>query len=425
MAGGHMDTHQLLKDMGQKASAAARKLAAATPELKEKTLLRLSELIIEKQDEITAANAIDLAKAEEKGIDAPRLNRLRLTPETIAEMANACTFIAEMDDPVGAIETQWQRPNGLLVGKMRIPLGVIAMIYESRPNVTIDSGILCLKAGNAIILRGGSEAINSNLALAKLLHEALEYAGLPKECVQVVPTTDREAITAMCKLEEHIDVIIPRGGETLIRTVVDMATMPVLKHYKGVCHAFIDKSANLEEALNIIINGKTQRPGVCNALEGLLVHKDIADKFLPMVAKELGTERDVEFRACARSLPLLGKTAVAMNESDPGTEYHDLILLVKTIDSMQEAQDYIAENGSNHTEIICTQDYNRALKFMREVDASCVSVNASTRFNDGGQLGLGAEIGISTSKLHSYGPMGVKELTTTKFVIFGQGQVRK
>lgn len=420
-----MDTHQLLEDMGKKASAAARKLTAASPEMKAKALIRLSELITEKHSDITAANNIDLAKAEEKGLDAPRLNRLRLTPATIAEMADACTFIANMDDPVGAIETQWQRPNGLLVGKMRIPLGVIAMIYESRPNVTIDSGILCLKAGNAIILRGGSEAINSNLALAKLLHEALEYAGLPKECVQVVPTTDREAIAAMCKLEEHIDVIIPRGGETLIRKVVEMATMPVLKHYEGVCHAFIDKSANLEEALNIILNAKTQRPGVCNALEGLLVHKDIADEFLPMVAKGLGTEQNVEFRACPRSFSKLGKTAVAMKESDPGTEYHDLILLVKVVDSMQESQDYIADNGSNHTEIICTQDYNRALKFMREVDASCVSVNASTRFNDGSQLGLGAEIGISTSKLHSYGPMGVKELTTTKFVIFGQGQVRQ
>lgn len=420
-----MDTHQLLEDMGKKATAAARKLTAASPEMKAKALMRLSELITEKHGEITAANKIDLAKAEEKGLDAPRLNRLRLTPVTITEMADACKFIADMDDPVGAIETQWQRPNGLLIGKMRIPLGVIAMIYESRPNVTIDSGILCLKAGNAIILRGGSEAINSNLALAKLLHEALEYAGLPKESVQVVPTTDREAITAMCKLEEHIDVIIPRGGETLIRKVVEMATMPVLKHYEGVCHAFVDKGANLEEALNIIINAKTQRPGVCNALEGLLVHKDVADEFLPMVAKELGAERDVEFRACPNSFPLLGKTAVAMKESDPGTEYHDLILLVKVVDSMQESQDYIAENGSNHTEIICTQDYSRALKFMREVDASCVSVNASTRFNDGSQLGLGAEIGISTSKLHSYGPMGVKELTTTKFVIFGQGQVRQ
>lgn len=420
-----MDTYQLLEEMGQKASVAARKLTAASPEMKSKALKRLAELITEKQGQITAANEIDIAKAEEKGLDAPRLNRLRLTPAIIAEMASACEFIADMDDPVGAIETQWQRPNGMLVGKMRIPLGVIAMIYESRPNVTIDSGILCLKAGNAIILRGGSEAINSNIALAKLLHEALEYAGLPKECVQVIPTTDREAIKAMCKLDEHIDVIIPRGGETLIRTVVELATMPVLKHYKGVCHAFIDKSANLTEALDIIINGKTQRPGVCNALEGLLVHKDVAEEFLPMVAEELGEQRSVEFRACPNSFPLLGKHAVSMTEADPGTEYHDLILLVKIVDSMQEAQDYIADHGSNHTEIICTQDYTRAMKFMREVDASCVSVNASTRFNDGGQLGLGAEIGISTSKLHSYGPMGVTELTTTKFVIFGQGQVRQ
>ena len=420
-----MGTDTLLREMGQKASAAARKLTAASPETKSNALLRLSELILERQAEIIAANDMDIAKAEEKGLDGPRLNRLRLTQATITEMSEACKFIAAMDDPIGAIETQWQRPNGMLVGKMRIPLGVIAMIYESRPNVTIDSGILCLKAGNAIILRGGSEAINSNLALAKLLHEALESVGLPKECVQVVPTTDREAIASMCKLEEYIDVIIPRGGETLIRKVVEMATMPVLKHYEGVCHAFIDKSADLEEALHIVNNAKTQRPGVCNALEGLLVHADVADQFLPMVAAELGEKSGVEFRACPRSFAALGKTAVAMKPTDPGTEYHDLILLVKVVDSMQEAQDYIADHGSNHTEVICTQDYNRALQFMREVDASCVSVNASSRFNDGGQLGLGAEIGISTSKLHSYGPMGVKELTTTKFVIFGHGQARQ
>ena len=289
--------------------------------------------------------------------------------------------------------------------------------------MTVDSGILCLKAGNAVILRGGSEAINSNLALAALVHEALEAAGLPRDAVQVVPTTDREAINALCKLEQYIDVIIPRGGETLIRKVVELATMPVLKHYEGVCHAYVDSGADLEEALTVVFNSKTHRPGVCNALEGLLVHKDEAQAFLPMVAEKLGGA-GVDFRACPRSLPLLGSTATAMSESDPGTEYHALILLVKVVDSMKEAQDYIAAYGSNHTEVICTRDLDRAMRFVREVDASMVAVNASSRFNDGGQLGLGAEIGISTSKLHSYGVMGVKELTTTKFVVFGKGQVR-
>lgn len=412
-----------MQSMGAKAKEAARILSAASPAAKADALVRLANLLLQKEEAITEANRKDLEEARQRGLDGPRMDRLTLTPAIIREMSDACRQVAEMPDPIGAIETQWQRPNGLLVGKMRIPLGVIAIIYESRPNVTVDSGILCLKAGNAVILRGGSEAIHSNLALAALVHEALEAAGLPRNAVQVVGTTDREAINALCKLEEYIDVIIPRGGETLIRKVVELATMPVLKHYEGVCHAYVDKGADLDEALTIVFNSKTHRPGVCNALEGLLVHKDEAAAFLPMVAEKLGAA-GVEFRACPRSLPLLGKTAVAMNDSDPGTEYHALILLVKVVDSMLEAQDYIAAYGSNHTEVICTRDLDRAMRFVREVDASMVAVNASSRFNDGGQLGLGAEIGISTSKLHSYGVMGVKELTTTKFVVFGKGQVR-
>ncbi|UZP68054.1 glutamate-5-semialdehyde dehydrogenase [Desulfovibrio mangrovi] len=412
-----------MQSMGAKAKEAARILSAASPAAKADALVRLANLLLQKEEAITEANRKDLEEARQRGLDGPRMDRLTLTPAIIREMSDACRQVAEMPDPIGAIETQWQRPNGLLVGKMRIPLGVIAMIYESRPNVTVDSGILCLKAGNAVILRGGSEAIHSNLALAALVHEALEAAGLPRNAVQVVSTTDREAINALCKLEEYIDVIIPRGGETLIRKVVELATMPVLKHYEGVCHAYVDNGADLDEALTVVFNSKTHRPGVCNALEGLLVHKDEAAAFLPMVAEKLGAA-GVEFRACHRSLPLLGKTAVAMNDSDPGTEYHALILLVKVVDSMLEAQDYIAAYGSNHTEVICTRDLDRAMRFVREVDASMVAVNASSRFNDGGQLGLGAEIGISTSKLHSYGVMGVKELTTTKFVVFGKGQVR-
>lgn len=418
-----MEITAYMQQLGKNAKEAARILGAASPAVKSDALVRLADLLLEHEAAITQANAKDLDAARERGMDGPRLDRLTLTPAIIREMSDACRMVADMPDPIGATETQWQRPNGLLVGKMRIPLGVIAMIYESRPNVTVDSGILCLKAGNAVILRGGSEAIHSNLALAGLVHVALEAAGLPKAAVQVVETTDREAITALCKLEEYVDVIIPRGGETLIRKVVQEATMPVLKHYAGVCHAYVDSGADLELALNVVFNGKTHRPGVCNALEGLLVHRDEAPAFLPMVATKLGGA-GVEFRACPASLPLLGPTAVPMCETDPGTEFHALIMAVQVVDSMREAQDYIARHGSNHTEVICTRDHDRAMRFVREVDASLVAVNASSRFNDGGQLGLGAEIGISTSKLHSYGVMGVKELTTTKFVVLGTGQVR-
>lgn len=413
-----------IHNMGQRAKEAARVLSAASPAVKADALNRLSALLLEREATIAEANKKDLAKARERGLDGPRMNRLQLTPAIIKEMAEACTYVANLPDPVGAIETQWQRPNGLLVGKMRIPLGVIAMIYESRPNVTVDSGILCLKAGNAVILRGGSEAIHSNLALASCIHDALSAAGLPEDAVQVVNTTDREVIAELCKLEEYIDVIIPRGGESLIRTVVDLATMPVLKHYNGICHAYVDAGADREQALEIIFNSKTHRPGVCNALEGLLVHADEAEKFLPLVAEKLGGA-GVELRACPRSLPLLKGRGIPMQPDDPGTEFHDLILAISVVNSMEEALDYIALHGSNHTEIICTRDHVRAMRFMREADASMVAVNASTRFNDGGQLGLGAEIGISTSKLHSYGPMGVEELTTTKFAVFGNGQVRQ
>jgi len=422
--GGIMDIQETINQMGKKAAAAARAMRAASPSAKTSALLSLAQLIRQENKAITQANARDLAAAADRGLDAPRMDRLRLTDAVIEEMARACEFVAGLPDPIGATEKQWQRPNGLLVGKMRIPLGVISMIYESRPNVTVDSGILCLKAGNAVILRGGSEAFHSNMMLASLIHRALILAGLPQDAVQVVPSTDRGAIKALCELEEYIDVIIPRGGETLIRTVVADARMPVLKHYKGVCHAYVDEGADLEQACEIIFNAKVQRPGVCNALEGLLVHRSEAHTLLPAVAQKLG-DAGVSFRACPRALPLLAPHGVPMAETDPGTEFHDLVMVVKVVDSQDEAQDYIAQHGSNHTEIICTRNHQNAMRFVREVDASMVAVNASSRFNDGGQLGLGAEIGISTSKLHSYGPMGVEELTTTKFVVLGNGQIRQ
>jgi len=418
-----MSIEAQVQQIGRDAKEAARGLAKASPQAKTQALHALAGLLEAKRGVIQAANQKDLDAAEKNGLDAPRMDRLRLGDAVLDEMASACREVAEMPDPVGAIETMWQRPNGLQVGRMRVPLGVIAMIYESRPNVTIDAAILCLKAGNAVVLRGGSEAIHSNLALAALLHEALESAGLPAAGVQVLPMTDRAAVSALLKLEQYIDVIIPRGGEGLIRAVVAEATMPVLKHYKGVCHAYVDNAADLPQALEIVFNAKVQRPGVCNALECLLVHKDVAEAFLPMVADRLGAA-GVQFRACPVSLPLLGKNAQPAADDDWGQEFHDLILAVKVVEDQDAAQDHIASYGSNHTEVICTTNHDAAMRFLREVDASLVSINASSRFNDGGQLGLGAEIGISTSKLHSYGPMGVTELTTTKFVLLGKGQVR-
>ncbi len=423
-----MTPSEKMARLGAQAKNAARAMTRATPDSKNRALLGLAELLREREPDILAANARDVEAARNAGQDSARLDRLTLTPAIMEEMRAACAHVANLPDPVGATESQWQRPNGLLVGKMRIPLGVIAMIYEARPNVTIDAAILCIKAGNAVILRGGSEALHSNTALAQALQDAMVQAGLPAEAAQLVAVPGHEAVNALCKLDQYIDVIIPRGGEGLVRAVTEAATMPVLKHFKGVCHAYIEPDADLEKALDIVFNGKVQRPGVCNALECLLVHKDVAARFLPMVAEKLGAA-GVEFRADATALPLMGKapagSVVPQKPEDLGQEFHNLILAVRVVKDMDEALDHIARYGSNHTEIICTNDHAKAMRFLREADASMVAVNASSRFNDGGQLGLGAEIGISTSKLHAYGAMGVEELTTTKFVVLGQGQVRQ
>ena len=391
-----------MERLAARAREAARAMSRARAEIKTRALIGLADQLAAREEEILTANRKDLDAARAAGLDAPRLDRLTLTPAIMAEMRAACLHVAQLPDPVGVTEQQWQQPNGLLVGRMRIPLGVIAMIYEARPNVTIDAAILCIKAGNAVVLRGGSEALHSNTALAGLLQTALSDAGLPPQAAQLVGITDHAAVTALCKLDRYIDVIIPRGGEGLVRAVTEAATMPVLKHFKGVCHAFIDADADQDQALEIVFNAKVQRPGVCNALECLLVHKDAATNFLPLAAAKLGAA-GVEFRASPEALTLA----------------------VLVVDDLDAALDHIARYGSNHTEIICTRDYGHAMRFLREADASMVAVNASSRFNDGGQLGLGAEIGISTSKLHAYGPMGVQELTTTKFVVLGQGQVRQ
>jgi glutamate-5-semialdehyde dehydrogenase len=351
------------------------------------------------------------------------MDRLRLSDKVIDSMAEGLRDVVALPDPVGEIPKMWKRPNGLTVGRVRIPLGVIGMIYESRPNVTIDAAGLCLKAGNAIILKGGSDALYSNLALASILQEVLTEFSVPIEAAQVVSTTDRAAVTELLKREEEIDVIIPRGGEGLIRFVAEHSRIPVLKHYKGVCHVYIDKYADLNMAKEVCFNSKVQRPGVCNAMEGMLVHRDIADEFLPLMAESF-KDAGVELRGCERTCGLVPFAKAAIDE-DWGKEFLDLILAVKVVVGIDEAMDYIARYGSNHTDAIVTRDYARARRFLSEVDASLVLVNASTRFNDGGQLGLGAEIGISTSKLHAYGPMGLEELTTTKFIAFGDGQVRR
>lgn len=415
-----------IEAVGHRAREAARALLAASPAAKNALLAHLATLLEERQESILAANAADVAAAQAQGMDAARVDRLTLTPKILAEMAGACRHVAALPDPIGAMTRQWQRPNGLLVGRMRVPLGVVAMVYEARPNVTIDAAILCLKAGNAVILRGGSEALRSNLALGGLLHEALEASGLPRDAAQILDTTDRAAVGHLCKLDQYIDVLIPRGGEALVRAVTEAATMPVLKHFMGVCHVFVDASADVTKAVEIVHNGKVQRPGVCNALECLLVHADIAPRFLPLVAQRLGGD-GVELRACPVALPLLREAPVVkpLASDDLGREFHALILAIKVVDGLDAALEHIARYGSNHTEVICTNDHANAMRFVREADASMTAINASTRFNDGGQLGLGAEIGISTSKLHAYGPMGVEELTTSKFVVFGDGQVRE
>ncbi len=409
--------------IAQDARKAARTMAAVSSNQKNQALVTIAGLIKKKGPAIQAENKKDIEQAIKNGLTPAMIDRLTITDAGIEGMAEGLLFVAGLEDPVGSLSDSSIRPNKLEIAKMRIPLGVIGIIYESRPNVTVDAAGLCLKAGNAVILRGGSEAIHSNMALAAVIEEGIKQAGLPATAVQVVPVTDRAAVDILLKQEESIDLIIPRGGEGLIRHVVALSTIPVLKHYKGVCHAYVDDKADLEMGASIAVNAKAQRPGVCNALETLLVHEAIAPKFLP-IAYQAMTRANVRLRGCEKTCALLPQIDPATPE-DWDAEYLDLILAVKIVKNMEDAMGHIAVHGSNHTEAIITTDYNRARRFVREVDASLVIVNASTRFNDGGELGLGAEMGISTSKLHAYGPMGIKELTTTKFVGWGSGQIRE
>ncbi|MBI3398401.1 MAG: glutamate-5-semialdehyde dehydrogenase [Deltaproteobacteria bacterium] len=405
------------------AREASLKLANCNTAVKNNALLKMADGLLKNADTIKAANAKDLKTAEGKGLSKAMLDRLTITDKVLKTMADGIKEVANLPDPVGEITRMWKRPNGLLVGRMRIPLGVIGIIYEARPNVTADAAALCLKSGNAVILRGGSEAINSNLAIAKVLQDACKKEGVPDTAIQVIPTTEREAVLEMLKLEEYIDLIIPRGGEGLIRFVAENSRIPVIKHYKGVCHIFVDESADLDMAGKICLNAKVQRPGVCNAMESLLVHKNIAKEFLPRMGKKY-QDVNVELRGCDETRKILPYAKPAAEE-DWSAEYLDLILAVKVVKDMDEAIAHIAKYGSLHTESIITKDYSNSQRFLREVNSSTVLVNASTRFSDGFQLGLGAEIGISTTKIHAFGPMGLEELTTQKFIIYGDGQVRE
>jgi glutamate-5-semialdehyde dehydrogenase len=416
------DIGSQMEEMGRQARRASAILARTSTDVKNRALVAMADALVSNRVLLIRENARDVDNARVLGLSEAMIDRLTLTEKTIRGIARGLNAVAALPDPVGNVTSMWQRPNGLTVGRMRIPLGVIGIIYESRPNVTADAAALCLKSGNAVILRGGSDAIFSNLAIARILQEVLRDHSLPETAIQIVPLTDREAVYELLQLEETIDVIIPRGGEDLIRAVVRDSKIPVIKHYKGVCHIFVDEGADPAMAVRICMNAKTQRPGVCNAMETLLVHEAIAPSFLPMVADPL-RKAGVTLKGCERTRKILPDVEAA-TEEDWYREYLDLILSVGVVRDLDEAIAHIEKYGSLHTEAIVTESYERAQRFLREVNSSTVLVNASTRFSDGFELGLGAEIGISTTKLHAFGPMGLEELTTTKFIIYGNGQVR-
>ena len=401
---------------------ASRQLARLDTRRKNAVLLAIADALEANMEDILEDNEMDIDAGQANGLSQAMLDRLLLTPDRIRAMADAVRAIAAQSDPVGRIRDLETQPSGIQVGRMRVPLGVIGIIYESRPNVTVDAAALCLKAGNAVILRGGSEAFHSNQALAGIVQGVLQAHDLSPACVTTLPTTDRELVNDLLQLEEYIDVIIPRGGEGLIRHVVANSRIPVIKHYKGICHLYAHADADIDKLLPLVINGKTQRPGVCNALETLLVHETVAAQHLPAICSAL-REQGVEIRGCATAQSLCEDIQPA-DESDWAAEYLALILAVRVVKDYDAAIEHISRYGSQHTEVIVTESLDTARHFLRDVDASVVMVNASSRFSDGGELGLGAEIGISTSKLHSYGPMGVEALTTEKFIVLGQGEVR-
>ena len=405
------------------AKAASRRMVSLSTRVKDEALLQMATAIEDSAELVKEENGKDLEAARQKGLSGAMLDRLQLSDERIAGMAQGLREIAALPDPVGALNEMVRRPSGIRVGKLRVPIGVIGIIYESRPNVTADAAGLCLKAGNAVILRGGSEAINSNICLVKILSEAACSAGVPEDAIQLIETTDRRAVTEMLKAEGWVDLVIPRGGKELIKTVVEHSRIPVIKHYEGVCHIYVDDEADLEMAQKLCFNAKIQRPGVCNAMETLLVNAEVAKDFIPRMFEQFA-EVGVEIRGCPRTREIAPEVKEA-TEDDWYTEYLDLILSVKVVDSLEEAIVHIGQYGSAHTDAIVTRNYFKAQQFVTEVDSSSVMVNASTRLSDGGVYGLGAEIGISTDKLHARGPMGVKDLTTYKWVVYGEGQIRE
>ena len=419
---GSMSPAELISGIAENSRKAARTLASAPSSRKNDFLLRFAEVLVKETGSLLSENAKDVSDAEEKGLSAALVDRLRLDPSRVSSLADGLREIAELPDPVGKISARWDRPNGISVEKKRIPLGVIGIIYESRPGVTADAAGLCVKSGNSVILRGGSETIRSNLAISRLMADSLSRSGLSPHTAQVVPVTDRKVVTEMLKLEDKIDLIIPRGGEGLIRFVAENSRIPVLKHYKGVCHVYVDEHADLGMAEEICRNAKVQRPGVCNSMETMLVHSSVARDFLPAAVERLEGE-GVSVKGCGETRKILPRVVPAAEE-DWYEEYLDLVLNVRVVPTIDEAISHIQTYGSMHTDAIVTKDPGNSEKFVKEVDSSAVMVNTSTRFNDGFQLGLGAEIGISTSKLHAFGPMGLEELTTEKFVVRGNGQVR-
>ncbi|MDP2982168.1 MAG: glutamate-5-semialdehyde dehydrogenase [Candidatus Latescibacter sp.] len=410
-------------EKARKAKNAAGKMAGLSGAVKDSALHAMADSIMDNRAAISSANAKDLELSDHYGLSKAAVDRLTLTDSRIEAMAKGLREVASFPDPVGIVTNMVQRSSGIRVGKMTVPIGLIGFIYESRPNVTVDAAGLVLKSGNAILLRGGKEAIHSNIALAALLSEAAASKGIPEGAISIIEMTDREGVRHMVEAAGVVDLVIPRGGKGLIKTVVDLAKVPVIKHYEGNCHVFVDLTANLDDALNIIVNAKTQRPGVCNAAEKLLVHSGIAGEFIPRAAKAL-TVLGVELRGCPRARALVPEMKEAV-EDDWYTEYLDLILGVKVVDSVEEAVTHINTYSSKHTDAIVTSDILSADYFVMNVDSSSVMVNASTRFSDGGEYGLGAEIGISTDKLHARGPMGLAELTTYKWVVYGQGSVRE
>ena len=412
----------ILEGQGLAAKVAARTLSVADTAQKNKALEAIAQALLDRQAEILSANARDLAAARESGMRQSLQDRLALDEKRIAGIVEGVRQVAALPDPIGQVTKMEKRPNGLIIGRRRVPLGVIGIIYEARPNVTVDAAALCLKSGNAVILRGGKEALHSNMALTSIMRDALNQSGLPMDCVSLVASTSRESATEMMNLTGYLDVLIPRGGAGLIRSVVENARVPVIQTGVGVCHIYVHEKADLQMAADILYNAKCSRPSVCNAAECVLVDRAVAEQFLPMAQARLA-DKHVEFRGCPETCAIL-PDAVPATEEDWDTEYGDYILAAKVVEGQDEAMDFIAAHGTGHSEAIVTADYFAAQRFLDEVDAAAVYVNASTRFTDGGEFGLGAEIGISTQKMHARGPMGLEELTSCKYVIYGEGQVR-